>query len=71
MSMTSTVHSAISKMTDNQNIGEVVIECQPPNPIFKTTKGWYFWDEVWANAIGPFNTKTDAQKHLKEYANYL
>lgn len=29
--------------------------------------GWYFWDEVWADRIGPFQTNEQAQLAMKQY----
>ena len=28
---------------------------------------WYFWDEIWVHAIGPFDTKQLAEAGLKDY----
>lgn len=33
--------------------------------------GWYFWDEVWANCIGPFLTEAACQKSLQDYVRQL
>ena len=33
--------------------------------------GWYFYDETWGNAHGPYETKEEAQKSLNEYIKYL
>lgn len=33
--------------------------------------GWYFWDETWSDAIGPFDTEEDCRTDLKEYAEEL
>lgn len=33
--------------------------------------GWYFWDEVWQNLHGPFNTIEDCRVSLRNYANNL
>lgn len=33
--------------------------------------GWYFWDETWAFAHGPFGTREDAVAALNVYAEGL
>ncbi len=32
---------------------------------------WYFWDEVWAHPMGPFDTEEIARDKLEEYFNLL
>ena len=29
---------------------------------------WYFWDETWADRLGPFATEEVARRRLYEYA---
>ena len=29
--------------------------------------GWYFWDEVWADSYGPYNTEKEAREALNKY----
>lgn len=31
-------------------------------------KGWYFYDETWANEHGPFGTKEEAESACRTYA---
>jgi hypothetical protein len=33
--------------------------------------GWYFWNEIWADRIGPFNTEVLARDKLRQYAKTL
>ena len=33
--------------------------------------GWYWWDETWANATGPFDTREEAQADLDLYCRYV
>ncbi len=28
---------------------------------------WYFWNEVWVDLIGPYETQEDARAALKKY----
>lgn len=28
---------------------------------------FYFWNEVWSDAYGPYNTRAEAEFYLKEY----
>ncbi len=37
------------------------------DPIHERDGKWYFWDEVWAHAIGPFGTEKLARQNLKKY----
>ena len=38
------------------------------NPVHKNEDGkWYFWDEVWAHEIGPYDSKEEADKEIKKY----
>lgn len=32
---------------------------------------WWFWDETWTDAHGPFDTKVEADKAVNEYARSL
>lgn len=44
------------------------------NPIHQRPSAeneWYFWDETWAYAHGPFNSEEECKKALKEYAESL
>lgn len=33
--------------------------------------GWYFYDETWSNAYGPYRDRPAAQEHLIVYAKVL
>lgn len=33
--------------------------------------GWYFWNETFSQAYGPFNTRHSARTALKQYSIYL
>jgi hypothetical protein len=33
--------------------------------------GWYFWDEVWVNRHGPFESREQAQEALNHYFRIL
>ena len=43
------------------------------DPIFQDKDDglWYFWDEVWANRLGPYPTWEEAKIGLQEYTLYL
>lgn len=34
-------------------------------------EGWYFWDEVWAHATGPYDSKALAKEAQVAYAESL
>lgn len=33
--------------------------------------GWYFWDETWSSACGPFDTEEQADEACSAYAKTL
>lgn len=33
--------------------------------------GWYFWDETWTNAYGPYKDEAEANTKCAEYAKQL
>ncbi len=37
------------------------------NPIFEENDKWYFSDEVWSSALGPFDSKELAEKACSRY----
>lgn len=41
------------------------------NPVFGEGQTWYFWDETFSDALGPFESEQLAQAALIEYANTL
>lgn len=41
------------------------------NPIEEKSDGWYFWDETWAHAHGPFCTYEEAIFLLGRYCSHL
>lgn len=44
---------------------------QPPGNEEIRYAGWYFWDESWSHACGPFKTEAEACRMLKAYAEQL
>lgn len=34
-------------------------------------KGWYFWDEVWVDRLGPYKSEEEANEKCREYAQQL
>ena len=39
--------------------------------IHEHERKWWFWDEVWGDRMGPYDTEEEARKKLKEYVVYL
>lgn len=37
------------------------------DPIFEEDGEWFFWDEVWANKHGPFQSREAAKEALDRY----
>ena len=29
--------------------------------------GWYFWDEIWLDCYGPYDTEEEAKEELRKY----
>jgi hypothetical protein len=43
-----------------------------PDPVHQNADGkWYFWNEVWADEHGPFDTEEQARAALVEYARTI
>ena len=42
-------------------------------PIYLNLKDncWYFWDEIYADSCGPFNSLQEAEEQLEEYCEGL
>lgn len=41
------------------------------DPVHEDDEGWWFYDETWADRIGPFSTEGEARCHLGKYADFL
>jgi hypothetical protein len=41
------------------------------NPVFEKDGLWYFWDETWSDALGPYQSEFAARMACKEYAENL
>jgi hypothetical protein len=42
------------------------------DPIHQHEDGkWYFCDETWADELGPYESREEADKMLTEYCRYL
>lgn len=37
------------------------------DPIFEKNGKWYFWNEVWTDAIGPYESREEAARELDRY----
>jgi len=37
------------------------------DPIHEEDEKWYFWNEVWADRHGPFDTEVEAREALHVY----
>lgn len=40
-------------------------------PFGFSKEGWYFWDETWAHAYGPFNTEKECNDKLTHYVVHV
>ena len=43
----------------------------PRSPIEKIKDKWYFYDEIWVDMYGPYDTEEEARLALRHYATYL
>ena len=34
-------------------------------------EGWYFWNEIWVDSYGPYNTEEEAREALNRYREAL
>ena len=41
------------------------------DPVFGEGSTWYFWDETWADACGPFPSEAEARVAIHNYAKTL
>ena len=41
------------------------------SPVHEHEGQWYFWDETWADRVGPFDTREDASDALADYCEQL
>ena len=41
------------------------------DPVFESNDEWWFYDETFADAIGPFETEQEARSALGKYADFL
>lgn len=55
----------------NEDMGEMLEFKGWPSPYFRTIKGWFFYDETWSRAYGPFNSKDEATISGLQYAEKL
>lgn len=37
------------------------------DPVFQTDAGWFFYDECWSDAYGPFENEEKARTELHRY----
>lgn len=37
------------------------------DPVHRHNGKWWFWDETWADRVGPFETEGDADKAFNRY----
>lgn len=44
------------------------MEVKTPNPVHRGEDGkWYFWDEVWADRLGPYESEEAAVEAMRKY----
>ncbi len=54
----------LKKMLENVNPN---MDGPSSGPVHFHEEKWWFWDEVWVDRIGPFDTETEARTVLKRY----
>jgi len=45
----------------------------PIDPVHRNIEDgdWYFWNEVWADEIGPFGTEEECREALTKYCHQI
>jgi hypothetical protein len=38
-----------------------------PDPVCQYKDGWYFWNEIWCDKYGPYETEEECRQELDEY----
>lgn len=58
----------VEKMLENADL-ETIQKMDVPskNPIHFHDGKWWFWDEIWIDRIGPFDSEEEAQKAIRKY----
>jgi hypothetical protein len=56
---------------DSKPINRIAGEMTAPDPVFEKEGKFYFYDETWTNAFGPFETREEGQAALRKYAESL
>lgn len=41
------------------------------DPVFVDGSGWWFWDETWANRIGPYASRKKTETAMRDYLAWL
>ena len=44
---------------------------ETPNPVHQYEGKWWFWDETWADRVGPYETEDIAHRAMMTYAETL
>jgi hypothetical protein len=50
---------------------DILVKSNFKDAVHERDGEWYFWDEVWTHAIGPFGTEKLARHNLKQYVREL
>lgn len=43
------------------------LDTQPPPVVHEYDNKWWFWDECWADRMGPFETRAETEEALSKY----
>lgn len=41
------------------------------DPVHQYEGKWYFWNEVWADRMGPYDSEDDAREAMNKYVETL
>lgn len=41
------------------------------NPICKYDGKWWFWNEIWTERLGGYDSKEEAERELDKYCEFL
>lgn len=56
---------------EGEQVWKMISKVTNDNPVFAKDGKWFFWDELWANESGPYDTEEEANQALEQYAESL
>ncbi len=41
------------------------------DPVYEENGQWYFWDEIWVDILGPYDSQAEARRQIDRYVKFL